>query len=81
MQTDFVVIRNKAYIPEINSIDSLIRETSDAGVYLKTSTFANGMTGTRYIAKLENQGDALVKSFWAAPGSLSERLLTRISRP
>ena len=81
MQTDFVVIRNKAYIPEINSIDSLIRETSAAGVYLKTSAFVNRMIGTRYIAKLENQGDALVKSFWAAAGSLSERLLTRISRP
>ena len=80
MQTDFVVIRNKAYIPEINSIDSLIRETSGADMNLKTSTFANGMTGTGYIAKLENQVDSLVKSFWAAAGLLSERLLTRISR-
>ena len=81
MQTDFVVIINKAYIPKINSIDSLIRETSGASVHLITSTFVNGMTGTSYIARLENQGDALVKSFWAAAGSLSERLLNRISRP
>ena len=80
MQADFFVIRNKAYIPEINSIDSLIRETSGAGMNLKTSTFANGMTGTGYIAKLENQVDSIVMSFWASAGLLSERLLTRISR-
>ena len=61
--TNFVVTRDKAYIPGVNSIDDLTRETVGADTYLKASTFINGTIGTRYIVKFENQGDALVKSF------------------
>jgi Ca2+-binding RTX toxin-like protein len=60
---DFAGTLDKVYIPGINSITDLKRETVGADTWLKASAFTNGTSGTRYIVKFKDRTDAQVKGY------------------